>query len=206
MSPYKRVDTTEQLERIAQAIRINPEITVGELKDLLGYAQEKSIYYWLKKSPYKGIRKFRQAVLTGQYNPGYPFPAEHLSQSAETPPRGVPLATGFSPQGQVETEGQLVPVFADYSAKSFAYRLKSNDYFPTFSRGDLLIVDPQAKPSQGSFVFVLTEEEPQIHRFYPGTPTLLVHPVIPNCVKTISTPDEELSLLGPVVQLVRTFI
>jgi hypothetical protein len=205
LSPYKRIDPTEQLERMAQAIRINPEITVQELKDVLGYAQEKSVYYWLKKSPYKSVRKFRKAVLTGQYNPNYPFPPEHLSQSAESPPRCVPLAIGFTPEGKVETSGQTIPVLYNYSRSAFAYRIETNEYFPYFNVGDILIIDPEENPKAGCFLFIFAEDKPQIHRFYPGKPSLLIHPAKPHKIRTILTPKDKILLMGQVVQLIRSF-
>ena len=145
MSPYKRIDSVKQLRRIADEVRKNPEITVRELKEILGYAQEKSVYSWLKKSPYSGIKEFRKAILTGQYNPGgYPFPPEYLSQGRETQSL-VPIATGFTSQGQLNTDGQLVPVLITHSASAFAYLLETNEYFPYFSAGDLIIVDPEGR-------------------------------------------------------------
>lgn len=203
MSPYKRIDPNEQLERIAQAIRLNPEITVQELKKQLGYAQEKSIYYWLQKSPYKGIKKFRQAVLTGQYHPGYPLTSEPFGHFAEAPGRNVPLAVSFTSEGKAETVGQMIPALLNYSNSAFAFRVETNEYFPTLSAGDLLIVDPEERPKQGTLVLALLKTQPQVFRFYPGQPSLLIHPANPLSVH--SALEQDSMLLGQVVELLRLF-
>ncbi|HOB21221.1 MAG: hypothetical protein GX766_09360 [Firmicutes bacterium] len=202
MCPYKRVDSNEHLERMARAIRRNPEITVQELKDLLGYAQEKSIYYWLQKHSFKGIKHFRRAVLTGAYPPGYPLPADHPSRSAEGLAKSVPLATGFTPQGEVNTSEHRVPVLLNCSESAFAYHIDTNEYLPTIAAGDFLIVEPEQQPQQGSLVLVLDREKPLLYRFYPGQPPLLVHPANPHHAKKHT---DSLVLMGQVVQLLRLF-
>ena len=201
MCPYKRVDSNEHLERMARAIRRNPEITVQELKDLLGYAQEKSIYYWLQKHSFKGIKHFRRAV----------SPAPILQAirrlpttqaEAQGPGQKLPLATGFTPQGEVNTSEHRVPVLLNCSESAFAYHIDTNEYLPTIAAGDFLIVEPEQQPQQGSLVLVLDREKPLLYRFYPGQPPLLVHPANPHHAKKHT---DSLVLMGQVVQLLRLF-
>lgn len=199
MSPFKKVNAVEQLERMADAVKDNPEVTVAELRQILGFAQERSVYYWLAKTPYKGIKEFRRAVLTGKYNPGYPYPGEHISKTAEGMPRSIPLATGFS-EGFVVIEGEKVPIFCEYSGHAFAYRLKGQEYYPVFVAGDLLIIDPNEEPRGGDFVLTIKDDEPFIFCYYSGEQTLLAHPTNP----TLTAP-EGVEIIGPIMQLIRSF-
>ncbi|HHV79754.1 MAG TPA: S24 family peptidase [Firmicutes bacterium] len=51
------------LEKMIQLVRRDPAITVSELASSLGYSEEKSVYYWLDKAGYSGIREFKRDVL-----------------------------------------------------------------------------------------------------------------------------------------------
>lgn len=81
----------EILQKMARFIQSNPNITVRELASLLGYAEERSVYYWLNKARFAGIRDFRQAVLTGRFNftpdaPAGPGPVSREGRSRQASP------------------------------------------------------------------------------------------------------------------------
>lgn len=55
----------DTIARIVSLIQARPTITVRELANELGYAQERSVYYWVKKTGHPGITSLREAVLAG---------------------------------------------------------------------------------------------------------------------------------------------
>lgn len=56
-------DMPNNLEKMAQLVRENPAITVKQIAKELGYSEERSVYYWLEKGKYKGIKDFKRAIL-----------------------------------------------------------------------------------------------------------------------------------------------
>ena len=50
------------IDKITQLVRENPAITVKEIAKALGYSEERSVYYWLEKAKYKGIKDFKQTI------------------------------------------------------------------------------------------------------------------------------------------------
>lgn len=85
------------LDQIAQLILDDPYITAERIARKLGYAQEKTIYYWIDKGRFKGLTSFKRAVLGGQYH----IKSEVKEEKA--PYGGTPIARSFSPDG--------VPIF-----------------------------------------------------------------------------------------------
>src|SRR5690606_36790877 len=61
------MEAHDVLQRMSQLVRERPDITVRELADALEYSQERSVYYWLNKAGFRGIRQFRDAVLRGEW-------------------------------------------------------------------------------------------------------------------------------------------
>src|SRR5690606_4064858 len=57
------------LRRMSDLVRERPGVTVREIARELGYTQERSVYYWLNKADFQGIRQFRDAVLRGELAP-----------------------------------------------------------------------------------------------------------------------------------------
>jgi hypothetical protein len=49
---------------MSRLILADPNVTARQIAKTLGYAEEKSVYYWLSKSGYKGMRDFKKAVLS----------------------------------------------------------------------------------------------------------------------------------------------
>ncbi|NMP22971.1 hypothetical protein [Sulfobacillus harzensis] len=60
------------IDQIANLILEDPLITASRIARRLGYAEEKTVYYWLHKFHYSGLNAFKKAVLHGQYVPNRP--------------------------------------------------------------------------------------------------------------------------------------
>ena len=58
-------DRHRPVDRMAEIILARPSVTARQLAQELGFAQERSVYYWLRKAGYGGLQSFRAAVLTG---------------------------------------------------------------------------------------------------------------------------------------------
>lgn len=57
------------LDKIVNLILQDPFLTASEIARRLGYAEEKTVYYWIEKAHYSGLVSFKRAVLSGQYRP-----------------------------------------------------------------------------------------------------------------------------------------
>lgn len=55
------------IDQIANLILEDPLITASRIARKLGYAEEKTVYYWLHKSHFGGLNAFKKAVLHGQF-------------------------------------------------------------------------------------------------------------------------------------------
>lgn len=55
----------DTLRTMASFIRANPTATVRELAAHLGFSEERSVYYWLQKVGYRGLREFKRHVIAG---------------------------------------------------------------------------------------------------------------------------------------------
>src|SRR5690606_40893736 len=86
-------DRLPQVDRMSEIILQRPSVTGKELARELGFAQERSVYYWLHKAAYAGLRDFRAAVLTGAY-PVATAPASSRPLRAQQVAE-VPLVSGF---------------------------------------------------------------------------------------------------------------
>ncbi|MCL6451841.1 MAG: S24 family peptidase [Acetobacteraceae bacterium] len=193
------------LEKMARMIRDNPSITVRELATRLGYSEGKSVYYWLEKARFYGLKDFKRAVLTGQFRAAQPQEAEPSLPEAFLlfPATEVPLVVQFDSAGNpIYAEGRSIRAHLRPVAKgAFAYRLPTQEYCPLLLARDMVLVDPSGTPRNGELVLALVPKVgPRIFR-YLGTPghQLLIHPVDGNQ----PPPGEPPRLLGRVVQLVR---
>ncbi len=51
------------LEKIIALVRARPTITVRELARELGFSEERSVYYWLRKAGHKGLKSLKEQVV-----------------------------------------------------------------------------------------------------------------------------------------------
>lgn len=199
----------ETVRKIAKLIQKNPAITVEELAKALGFAQERSIYYWLGKAQYSGIKEFKRAVLatpTTELNAG-----ESDSPNVGRGVASVPLwsADKRLPDKPYETEGAPAATFTthlDVGPRAFALSIDSLEYAPLIRPADILLVDPDEAWRDGDVVLVrFPDRGHMIRHVYGPDPVLLVHPTNGGNWLRAKLSPERVSVIGKVVQLVREY-
>jgi hypothetical protein len=133
--PVRNVPGMDVVDKIAELIRTDPSITVKELARRLGYAEEKSVYYWINKRGFRGIRPFKRAVLTGQFRT-----ASSAREPAPRPGR-LPVAERLSAAGDPVFTGETLPITLDRGHGLFVW-LYRGDAVDAFRPGDYLVVGP----------------------------------------------------------------
>ena len=101
----REISLMRVIDRIANLILEDPLITAGRIAHKLGYAEEKTVYYWLHKSHFAGLNAFKKAVLHGQYLP-------HDDALEETPGlyARLPVADTFQDDGAPIFLGETLAV------------------------------------------------------------------------------------------------
>ncbi|CAB1129108.1 conserved protein of unknown function [Candidatus Hydrogenisulfobacillus filiaventi] len=123
------------LDRMADLILEDPVITVAELARRLGYAEDKTIYYWIAKANFSGLRSFKRAVLKGRY------PAGRAREGTAAACIRLALASGFEADARPRWSGESVVLPAGTGRPEFAWRYKGAPAGPV-SPGDLLVLGP----------------------------------------------------------------
>jgi hypothetical protein len=168
----KHLDEYRVLRKIAAFIMENPNITVREIAQKLGYAEEKSVYYWLEKARFSGIKDFRRSVLTGTVPSGF------LAREKESKPPAkgsvqdalsladLPVREHFPVRSPGEKPlSQYLPL--GFSPGS--YLVPATEDLPAglIRKGDLLLVDASSPIESGDLVLGVSESgEPKILRRY----------------------------------------
>lgn len=180
------------LKEMARLIVENPTMSARELAAKMGYSQEKSIYYWLGKAGFKGIKDFKKRVLKGEYVPGPP-PA--------VPRRSAPARTRETAAGE-----HLVLPSPPYRIErplgegAFAHALETDEYSPLAVKGDVLIVDPSRTPADGQLV--LTDRDTVARYYVTGTGIILAHPARGQAMP-LDQEQASQQIVGPVVYILR---
>lgn len=128
----------------------NPNVTAKEIAAHLGYAEEKSVYYWLQKAGFRGLREFRVAVLRRTF----PQP-DHKGEVPTARDSGEPRIPLY-PDGdfKAQASGLWEHVHRQAGPASFGVMLAKSEYPPLVARGDVIIVDPEAPCFQGDLMWV----------------------------------------------------
>lgn len=171
------------LEKMIALIRAQPAITVRELARQLGFAEERSVYYWLRKAGHRGLKTFKKEVLWQRQPPEPSVPAHKAADGAAPAAEDVREdAPAYPPQ---------------------VLTVATRAYEPWVRAGDELHVDPRAVPGSGDLVVVDLPGEPDaLRRCYPHPlETLLTHPGNPR--ESIRVDGTGVTFKGVVVQLVR---
>lgn len=184
------------LRRMSDLVREHPGVTVREIARELGYTQERSVYYWLNKADFQGIRQFRDAVLRGELAArgtergvptGHSVPLYRMSQ--------IPFETDSRPPAS-----RQVVIGEPWSPDLFALEVEGTDYLPLIEPQDQLVVDPAGEPRDGDLVLVMVRGYgPAIRRIFGQHPTWLVHPSRGRPFEAQHSPV----ILGRVVRLLR---
>lgn len=193
------------LERMSEIVRQNPAITVRELAARLGYAEQKSVYYWLHKNRFRGFKEFKRSVLTGVYPERIrraPMRAVRMrEQRTHYGEDFLPLAKGLSADGEPVWGGVSPLPRLTASAQAFALKWESGEYYPIFWPGDQLAVDPAASPEPGDLVLAISDELPALLRSYQTqSGPVYTHPI----TGALYSPADVRQVVGRVVALWRT--
>lgn len=128
---------------MARFLRENPSATVNQLSDHMGWAENRSVYYWLNQVGFTGIRDFRRAAM----DRSLPFFEEDVirEDSCKT---YIPIVQQIdSPKHYKYAEEDFLCQI-NTSRKSFAYQVTNSLWTPVVLKGDLLVIDPEVKPEE----------------------------------------------------------
>lgn len=138
------------IDEMARLILADPNVTAKQIADRLGYAEEKSVYYWLQKSGFSGIKDFRTSVLRRAL-PG-PAPRRRETQVArDSGETGIALFTDSD--GKTSRSSLQNHLDENLGHESFGVLLTRTEYQPLAGAGDVLVVDPGAPSFQGDLMW-----------------------------------------------------
>ncbi|MGI6663711.1 MAG: hypothetical protein ACOX4B_09770 [Bacillota bacterium] len=151
------------IDDMVHIVMRNPNATAKDIAAELGYAEEKSVYYWLGKAGFRGLKDFKLAVL--RRTP--PKTQVETQKPAYARESGVPAFrlypeedTRALPTGLWEHIGKQA------GPHSYGVLLTKSEFPPLVSRGDVLVVDPQAPFFQGDLVWVSVKGSKRLVRRY----------------------------------------
>ncbi len=123
------------LNKIAYIILEDPLVTAADLARSLGYAEEKTVYYWLAKANYHGLLDFKRAVVKGEYT----VPSA-VAKEVQTRYTRIPVVDGFEPDGNANLTSETLSgsLAANVNGK-MAWRYHGPDQGP-IQTGDLLLL------------------------------------------------------------------
>lgn len=162
------------LEQMADLVRQQPAISARELAGLCGWSEPKSVYYWLRKGRYRGLKHFKDIVLAQ---------AEPAIQLRE-------------PEAEYGTNvGWPLP------GVSFAYRWTSADAHPFVCAGDLLLGNPHPPFRDGELLLYREAGRLRLAHFYRSDGGTRHAPIGRGAGLRAGMPSE---LIGRVTGIVRT--
>jgi SOS-response transcriptional repressor LexA len=155
------IATVTIINKMERLVLANPNISARELAKRLGFLEQKSVYYWLEKAGYKGLKDFRAKVLTRS------SPITHkLSDKPSTKKdslRWIPL---FKDSG-ADTNMDLKDFIQQNLAEDGFCILVSGDYLlPWAGNNDVLLVDKVAQTRSGDLVIVEISRRIYLARCY----------------------------------------
>jgi hypothetical protein len=150
------------IDEMSRLVLADPNVTAREIAKQLGYAEEKSVYYWLQKSGFAGMREFKKSVLRRALPSPPPRPEPPLARDSGEP--GISLFMDSDLKSvratlQRHLEGCL-------GHETFAVLLTRTDYYPLASVGDVLVVDPGAPSFQGDLMWASVRGKMHLVRQY----------------------------------------
>lgn len=177
-------------DKIADVILSDPSVSVREIAQRLGYAEEKTIYYWMNKRGFHGIRPFKRAVLTGQYR------GASLAREGSGRPGRLPVAERFTKRGDPVYSGETLPITLDRGRGLFVWR-HQGPLDAGLLIGDYLVIGP-VNLAAASLVLALTPDHVPAIRHVVQTeagPLLLAYPE--------ATVDPTAHPIGTILQVLR---
>ncbi|MBX5466233.1 MAG: hypothetical protein K6U14_01890 [Firmicutes bacterium] len=162
------------LNHIARLILEDPLLTATQIARRLGYAEEKTVYYWINKAHYSGLTAFKRAVLEGHFRPIW-------NQGAAESPAGyrrpIPIVDEFTARGEpIHTADRLLFGHATPGVL-FAWRYPGKQV-AHFLPGDLLLAAPIDLPQDRWWAIAFTDRHQAVLRLFlrHGDATLLIDP------------------------------
>ncbi|MGE5578794.1 MAG: hypothetical protein ACM3WU_02020 [Bacillota bacterium] len=149
------------IDQMSRLILADPNVTARQIAKTLGYAEEKSVYYWLSKSGYKGMRDFKKAVLSRSI-PSAKRPEVPVTRDA--PDTYLPL---YTDPGQKALGYGLVDYLREnLGGESYAVLMTEDDCAPVAGQGDIVLVDPSAAAFQGDLQWASVRGRMRVLRIY----------------------------------------
>ena len=139
------------VDDMAKLVLNNPNISARQIAQTLGYAEPKSVYYWLKKSGFNGMKHFRQEVLKKNIY-------LQKEQSGPQTAREQPIRTSMPTD--------LVRYLEDHLQQGSLAFVITKDSGNTARQGDMAIVDPEGPLGQGDLVLTKAEGANVVLRNY----------------------------------------
>jgi hypothetical protein len=180
------------IDRIANLILEDPLITASRIAHRLGYAEEKTVYYWLHKANFGGLTAFKKAVLHGQF-----LPQNALAEEPGNLYGRLPITDEWTVDGKPIFQGDTFAVSSGSPAE-LIWRY-TGPTLPTILPQDLLVlarIDPTAK-SAWVVVHTATGVELRMAVSHGGT-LMAIHPI------TLQR-DNKCQLLYQILQLIRHY-
>ncbi len=136
------------IDEMSRLVLADPNVTAREIAKQLGYAEEKSVYYWLQKSGFSGMRDFKTSVLRRT------LPASKRSDQPVARDTGESGIAVFSDADSKTARTSLWRHIEDHLGhESYGVLLTRSDWEPLAGAGDVLIVDPGAPSFQGDLMW-----------------------------------------------------
>jgi hypothetical protein len=140
------------IDQIANLILEDPYITASGIARKLGYAEEKTVYYWISKHRYHGLVAFKRAVLSGQFRPQTRAARETNAHYGR-----IPIVDRFDADGQPIYSGEMLTLNISKEAH-VAWRYPG-PAIVHFLPQDFLILTPLKSPPHTPWVAGLTAEK-----------------------------------------------
>lgn len=150
-----------KINQMAQLVLANPTITAKELAKKMGYTEQKSIYYWLKKAGFKGMKDFRKAVLARYFRLPVVCDEKPATQGCEN--LCIPLYTDDENLKRLDC---ISFIQSHLGPHTFATLITKDEFGNTAQSGDILIIDPDASYIQGDLLLVNLEGTLSLTRMY----------------------------------------
>lgn len=149
------------LHRIAWLILEDPFLTANQIARRLGYAEPKTIYYWLGKARYGGLNAFKRAVLEGHFRP---VSAGGAAEAKASYSRHIPIVDDFTASGEpVHTSERLLVWYAPPDVL-FAWRYPGHEV-AHFLPGDLLLAAEVNRERSGQWAIAFTQARRPVLRW-----------------------------------------
>lgn len=147
----------DNIFKMARLIRQRPSISARDVAKSLGYAEPKSVYYWLGKIGFTFVT-FKESVLSGIWPAG----PDAFAESRRTYDGGVPVAEGFTADG-TPVIGERTTDFS-FPGATFALAWTGDAYGLSVAPGDWVVVGGASEVSRPIVLLLDGEGTPALAR------------------------------------------